>query len=300
MTSTPNEPWAGRPLLDIVSLAKRGPGRRESWSREEREAIHRTMRRSPEVMVKVLTQGAGSTKAVTRHMAYLSRRGELELETDDGQKVQGQQVEKELLDDWEIGSSGSRRYLDRRSVGAGKTPRLVHKLLFSMPPGTAPEKVLDAVKTFARNEFALKHRYAMVLHTDEPHPHVHLVVKAMSEEGKRLNIKKPMLRRWRHEFARNLRELGVDANATERGARGIRGRRPTDPVYRMLTRNGRLVSSEPAPHMVYLPSSEAAAAIARGWSAVARAVAISTEDSGREAAKPFESDDAKRRRDRAR
>ena len=43
---------------------------------------------------------------------------------------------------------------------------------------TPPNKVLEAVKDFAREEFAHKHRYAMVLHTDEPHPHVHMVVKA--------------------------------------------------------------------------------------------------------------------------
>jgi relaxase-like protein len=49
-----------------------------------------------------------------------------------------------------------------------------------MPAGTLPNKVLVAVRTFAREEFALKHRYAMVLHTDEPHPHVHLMVKAMT------------------------------------------------------------------------------------------------------------------------
>ena len=58
--------------------------------------------------------------------------------------------------------------------------------MFSMPPGTPPDKVLAAVKNFAREEFGLKHRYAMVLHTDEPHPHVHMVVKAMSERGVRL------------------------------------------------------------------------------------------------------------------
>jgi hypothetical protein len=40
--------------------------------------------------------------------------------------------------------------------------------MFSMPAGTPPEKVLTAVQNFAREEFALKHRYAMVLHTDEP------------------------------------------------------------------------------------------------------------------------------------
>ena len=29
----------------------------------------------------------------------------------------------------------------------------------------------------------------MVLHTDEPHPHVHMVVKAVSEQGVRMNIR---------------------------------------------------------------------------------------------------------------
>ena len=69
--------------------------------------------------------------------------------------------------------------------------------MFSMPAGTPPDKVLAAVKNFAREEFGLKHRYAMVLHTDEPHPHVHMVVKAVSEQGVRLNIRKATLREWR-------------------------------------------------------------------------------------------------------
>ena len=76
-------------------------------------------------------------------------------------------------------------YLNRKG-------ELVHKILFSMPAGTPPKKVLEAVKDFAREEFALKHRYAMVLHTDEPHPHVHMVVKAVSEQGVRLNIRKAL------------------------------------------------------------------------------------------------------------
>src|SRR5256714_14481854 len=86
---------------------------------------------------------------------------------------------------------------------------------------TAPE-MLAAVKNFAREEFGLKHRYAMVLHTDEPHPHVHMVVKAISEQGVRLNIRKATLREWRRGFARHLRALGVAANATDRGVRGER------------------------------------------------------------------------------
>ena len=101
-----------------------------------------------------------------------------------------------------------------------------------MPAGTPPGKVLRAVQNFCREEFALKHRYAMALHTDEPHPHVHVVVKAVSEQGERLNIRKATLRHWRAEFARHLRALGVAANATQRYVRGERSPRKSDGIYR--------------------------------------------------------------------
>jgi hypothetical protein len=105
-----------------------------------------------------------------------------------------------------------------------------------MPPVTPPQKVLGAVRNFAREEFALQHRYAFVLHTDEPHPHVHMVVKAVSEQGVRLNIKKATLRHWRSEFARQLRERGVPANATERAVRGQNQKANKDGIYRASLR----------------------------------------------------------------
>lgn len=101
-----------------------------------------------------------------------------------------------------------------------------------MPPGTPPQKVLEAVKSFAREEFGLKHRYVMVLHTDEPHPHVHMVLKAVSEQGARLHIRKANLRGWREGFARHLRALGVPANATERAVRGENRSPKLDGIYR--------------------------------------------------------------------
>ena len=105
-----------------------------------------------------------------------------------------------------------------------------------MPPGTPAKGVLEAARKFAREEFALKHRYALVLHTDEPHPHVHLVVKAVSEHGERLNVRKATLREWRWEFARRLREQGIPANATERAVRGENRSHKTDGIYRATLR----------------------------------------------------------------
>ena len=105
-----------------------------------------------------------------------------------------------------------------------------------MPPGTDSGKVLAAVKNLCREEFGLKHRYAMALHTDEPHPHVHVLVKAMSEQGERLHIRKEILRRWRLEFARHLRAVGVSANATQRYVRGVSQPRKPDRIYRAMLR----------------------------------------------------------------
>ena len=198
----------------------------------EVELISRTVRRAPEVMVKVLTRGGQDLKSVQRHLSYLNRKGELEIETDDGQRVGGEGIEKELLEDWDLDLEEDRRRVNLGPLKDRSPPKLVHKILFSMPAGTPPKKVFEAVKDFAREQFGLQHRYAMVLHTDEPHPHVHVVVKALSEQGARLNIRRGTLREWRKEFARHLRAHGVEANATERAVRGNRLPAKLDGIYR--------------------------------------------------------------------
>jgi hypothetical protein len=48
----------------------------------------------------------------------------------------------------------------------------------------------------------------------------------------RLNIRKATLRHWRSPFARQLRELGVAANATERAVRGESSSSKKDGIYR--------------------------------------------------------------------
>jgi hypothetical protein len=103
----------------------------------------------------------------------------------------------------------------------------VHKIVLSMPGGTPSQGLLAAARNFLREQFGIEHRYAFVLHTDRTHPYVHVVVKAMSERGVRLHVKKQTLRRWRLAFAHHLREQNIVANATERALRGqIRENKP--------------------------------------------------------------------------
>jgi hypothetical protein len=222
----------GEPLLDIVSYARGRPHETSGkLTSAQVEQIQRTVRRAPEVVVKVLPRASNDLRAVGKHLDYIGRKGELELETDDGERMSGR-IGKDLLDDWDLDIDDVRRQTALCAATGRKPPKLVHKLMFSMPPGTPPAKVLEAVRNFAREEFWGQHRYALVLHTDEPHPHVHLVLKAVDEEGTRLNVKKNTLRHWRSEFARNLRLLGLEANATERAVRGESRQAKKDGIYR--------------------------------------------------------------------
>jgi hypothetical protein len=186
-------------------------------------------------MVKV-SGGARTLAGVQAHFAYIGREGELGVEYDYGTRVAGKGFEKQLALDWDLDLLAHRRQDARSILGKRRSPKLVHNLIFSMPPGTSPQKVLAAVRRFAVNEFALQHRYALVLHTDEAHPHVHLVVKAESEQGERLNIRKATLRQWRAQFAENLQEVGIAANATERAVRGEVRTPKKDGIYRAAQR----------------------------------------------------------------
>lgn len=219
------------PLLNIASYARGGPRSAGRLTPAQIEHIRLTVNRAPEVMVKVLPKSSSDLKAVGKQIDYIGRRGNLELEGDDGERLRGR-VADALLDDWDLDVDEIRRRGNLTAVSKRTPPKLVHKLVFSMPPSTPPQKVLSAVRILAREEFYGQHRYAMVLHTDEPHPHVHLVVKAVSEQGVRLNIRKATLRHWRSQFAFQLRELGVAANATERAVRGESRSAKKDGIYR--------------------------------------------------------------------
>jgi hypothetical protein len=220
----------GQALFDIVSYGRRGPGRTDRLSPAQVEQVARTVRRVPEVMVKV-SGGGTSAKGVIAHFKYLNRRS-FEIETDNGEHLQGRTLVKNLVEDWDLEFDAAESQAAYRGAPGRKPVKLVHNIVLSMPAGTSPIGLLAASRAFAREQFALKHRYGMVLHTDQPHPHVHLVVKAMSEQGERLNIRKATLREWRHELARHLRAQGIEANATDRAVRGVTKPRKPDGIYR--------------------------------------------------------------------
>jgi hypothetical protein len=89
-----------------------------------------------------------------------------------GERVRGREAHQQVIDGWLLSVDALPRQTTRRPP-VRKPPKLVHNLIFSMPPGTPSEKVLKAVQRLALNEWQLKHRFAMALHSDDHHPHVH-------------------------------------------------------------------------------------------------------------------------------
>ena len=194
-------------------------------SRDEiRARLARLAAKAPEVVVKVAgrTKGAAHLQA---HLNYISRRGELALEGPDGWPIIGRAEVRELADDWSaIALADSRRRV--------YTP-FTRSLVLSMPNGTDPFVVRDAARAFAASEFAGRFDHVFVLHTDEAHPHVHMAIRALGYGGERLNPKHADLAAWRQLFARELRERGVEAEATPRRARGVTRKAERGPIRRM-------------------------------------------------------------------
>ena len=228
-------PSAEPPFLELASLGRSGPPGSTRFSPAQIEQIRRTISRTPEVIVKV-TGGGTNPGAVAAHFAYISRKGKIEIETDEGERIAGTDAQRTFLAAWHLELSAGQYRGARDQRTEARETKLVHKIVLSMPASTPPEKVLAAARAFARENFGVRHRYAMALHADQANPHVHLVVKAEDETGRRLHVDKPMLREWREDFARAIREQGIAANATPRVIRGQNKGKARDGAFRALRR----------------------------------------------------------------
>ncbi|WP_321968287.1 relaxase/mobilization nuclease domain-containing protein [Burkholderia cepacia] len=194
-----------------------------------REQLARTLRRTPEVMIKITNKASSAQGigAVRRHLRYISRNGRVELEDQNGDRITGADAVRDLVRTWQLGGWGIPQTSHRREV---------FNILLSMPPGTNRQAVRDAARDFAVVEFGDGRAYVFAAHDDEAHPHVHLSVQVRGPDGRRLNPRRQDLRRWRERFAEQLREHGVEANATPRHTRGVTKRYPKQDVAHMLAR----------------------------------------------------------------
>lgn len=183
--------------------------------------IARSVARTPEVMVKIISQAknrsAGkSMKNIRATVDYISRGGDVPIINEQGDQFTGKNgASIDGLSGWHgIPETGG----DKRQA--------LH-IVFSMPKAanltdiTPRKEVTQAVRNLAEKEWA-NHQYVYAQHDDTEHAHTHVVLNMNPiEGGKRLNPRKADLQRWRERFAEQLREQGIEANATKRAARGV-------------------------------------------------------------------------------
>ena len=175
----------------------------------------RVVRRAAEVVVKV-TGASRDAKSLKGHLRYLSRHGaNAELEDQDGFSFIGDAAERaRLVREWRVSNA-------EEELGEGRRmPVAALHIVLSMPKGVDGNVVLDAARGFAEEELS-NHRYVLVLHRDQEHPHVHVVVNNVGYDLRPLKRDREDLQRWRETFAQELRHRGVEAEATPRRARGV-------------------------------------------------------------------------------
>ncbi|QEW23721.1 Relaxase/mobilization nuclease domain protein (plasmid) [Marinibacterium anthonyi] len=219
----------------------------QTISTADKARLARVVKGAPEVMVKVSKPAkndkSGNPIKVSRaseavraseHLAYISRNGKIEVENDRGETFSGRQQVGVIYREWM-----EKHDEDRREGSAADRTRITTSIVFSMPGTADAEAVKDAVRALARQEFQGRHDYAMALHTDTHHPHVHLTLRTVGEDGQKLNLRKADLQRLRDTFAEKLRTRGIEAESTPRHARGVTRRGEVTPVYKIRQRGGK-------------------------------------------------------------
>lgn len=226
---------------------ERSSAQAQTISAADKARLARVVKGAPEVMVKVSKPAkndkSGNPIKVSRaseavraseHLAYISRNGKVEVENERGETFSGRQQVGVIYREWM-----EKHDEDHREGSATDRTRITTSIVFSMPGTANAEAVKDAVRALARQEFQGRHDYAMALHTDTHHPHVHLTLRTVGEDGQKLNLRKADLQRLRDTFAEKLRTRGIEAESTPRHARGVTRRGEVTPVYKIRQRGGK-------------------------------------------------------------
>ncbi|MCG8586883.1 MAG: relaxase/mobilization nuclease domain-containing protein [Pirellulales bacterium] len=187
-------------------------------------------RKLPQAVLKISSHNTG-TDRVRARLHYISRKGTLALETDQGVTLEGLEEIDALVDDWAV------------DFGTRVNSRDAMSLVISLPAGTDKEKATEAARAFFAGTFGENHEYVFAGHDDTENFHIHLVVKARGRDGKLMRPSRRDPQLWRQAFAEQARAHGIALDASPRFARGEGRRTPPTAIYE-LRRRGELVAMD--------------------------------------------------------
>lgn len=180
---------------------------------------------APEVLIRFTgtTKTPDSLRAslqyFTRTRAADAARGQepLTAELNTGRSVTGNRAVQAVATNW---IQGNALYPTKPTgIDRKRAPNESLSLVLSLPGHQADAVIQDAARAWARRNLA-GHEWLMVQHRDTDNSHIHIAVRAVGKGGRRFGgITIAEKHRWREEFAQELRQRGVKAQATERESR---------------------------------------------------------------------------------
>ena len=190
----------------------------------------RASRGLPQAVFKISSY-SHSAGAVWDRVNYVSREGEIEVETANGETLDQEQLE-EMVEEWS-GETAAR---------AGR--QISMSAVVSFPQGVDEEKASEAARQFFREAFADNHDYVFAPHTDAKQFHVHVVVQSAGHDGKQLRIRRDDIQDLRMLLAEKAREQGIELDASPRWARGLDAERRVGREAEGIRRRGETPARE--------------------------------------------------------
>ena len=190
----------------LLKLEKARKGRKlRRWSGSLSQRV-RASRRLPQAVFKISSY-SHSGGVVWDRVQYVSRNGELEVEDEDGKKLEDLVELEAMVEKWE-------------ELKGVRTKRLAMSAVVSFPAGVAREKATKVSRQFFREAFANNHNYVFAVHKDTDKFHVHLVLETLGHDGKQLRLDRDDIQDLRLLLAEKAREQGIELDASPRWARG--------------------------------------------------------------------------------
>ena len=202
-------------------------------SNELKNRLKGIVEKHPQVMVKI-TGGNHSKPLMKAHIDYISRNGSVDMESENGEIISGGLSQEEIQNRW-----GDDDLV--RGEGTSKFKQNDH-IVFSMPEGTYKTAFSVATREAVYRLFGDNYQFFMAEHDDTDKPHIHVCVKAIGFDGKRLPTHKADLQEWREVYAQTLREYGIKAEATRRAVRGNLERSMPSKLRQMADHNPKAFS----------------------------------------------------------
>lgn len=176
----------------------------------------RIAQRRPQAILKITRYGHGGNK-IMGHAHYVQRHGRLELEDENGEKIEPREL-RERVRLW-VEQAGVR--MQEPGDEKQRKRRVTAHFILDAGAEAKPEDLSKAARQFLAERFGKDgHEYLFVRHDDTKQPHVHVILNLTNAHGRRLHTSVAEVQGWREQFAEIARQNGIEVDASRAWERG--------------------------------------------------------------------------------